>query len=84
MVVTGNEELGFDSGEGKETAPHPKKAAGALYIHLRNAEVETKNSNGQCDSTPYTIFLHGTLKCCQFKPFVANIMMYEMITSTES
>jgi hypothetical protein len=68
MVVTDNEESGFDSGEeAGGTSPHPRKAAGAQINGLRHAEVETKNSNGQCDSTPYTIFLHGTLKCCQFK-----------------
>ncbi len=46
MVVTGNGESGFDSGEEHEKRlPHPRKAAGAQITHSRHGEVVTKNNN---------------------------------------
>ena len=47
MVLTGNGELGFDSGEEPEKwLPHPRRAAGAQITQCRHGEVVTVNNNG--------------------------------------
>ncbi len=46
MVITGNGESGFDSGEEPEKRlPHLRKAAGAQITHSRHGEVVTKNND---------------------------------------
>ena len=46
MVITGNGELGFGSGEGPERwPPLPRKAAGAQITQSQHGEVVTINNN---------------------------------------
>ena len=51
VALTGNGELGFDSGEEPEKRlPHLRKAAGAQITHSRYAEVVTRSNKAGCNA----------------------------------